>query len=67
VIIKQNENYGLVFAYSGPRVENVQRGFLTDLKDITGNPLWLQAQVPFINLSNKFLLNQVMSPSEGAS
>ncbi len=115
-IVKQNEKQGLVLAYSGPRVENVQRGFLGDLKhiisdmesdkndpglfafsrdadgtnfdafivlgegiflicnnttktmeDITGNPLWLQAQVPFVNLSNKFLLNQVVPPaSEGA-
>jgi hypothetical protein len=33
-IVKQNEKQGLVLAYSGPRIENVKRGFLDDLKHI---------------------------------
>lgn len=33
------------------------------MEDITDNSLWLQAQVPFVNLSNKFLLNPVEAPS----
>ncbi len=111
-IVTQTDKQGLVLAYNGPRVENVQRGFFDDLKhilsdmesdknepglfafsreadgtnfdafivlgngiflicnnttntmeDITDNSLWLQAQVPFVNLSNKFLLNPVEAPS----